>query len=158
LGGGFLGQRAISDAAFDKLEADRVAEDSTRIRIALDYEVRLLKNYGATNSLWDNTYDEVGAGDHEGFASDMPPSDVSEIFGLDGVVGVGPDGSPRVGGIVGAADEYDPLPADLADPAILARMYDPDGEVGSGTCGVADSTSCSKRCRTARSTWPPRAR
>jgi methyl-accepting chemotaxis protein len=140
-GAGFLAQRATADSAFDRLEAEQVSEDAARIRIALDYEVRLLKNYGATNSIWDNTYDDVIASDREAFSSDMPPADVREIFGLDGVVGVGPDGVPRVGGLVGASGDYEPLPPDLADPATLGRMYDPNSEPGSGACGVADSAA-----------------
>src|SRR5688500_1675928 len=97
VGGGFLAQRSIASAAFDRLEAGQVAENAARIRVALDYEVRLLKNYGATNSLWDNTVIDLATGDQEAFNADMPPGDVQQIFGLDGVVGVGPDGAPRVG-------------------------------------------------------------
>ena len=38
---GFLAQRQITSMAFDHLERDQVSQDAQRIRIALDYEVRL---------------------------------------------------------------------------------------------------------------------
>jgi methyl-accepting chemotaxis protein len=133
----FLAQRAIAGDAFDGLEANRVAEDAKRIGIALDYEVQLLRNYGATNSIWDNSYTDVLNGDTEAFAADFSPTDLHDIYGLDGVIGVGPDGTARVGGIADGSDAYIPPPADLADSAVLSKMFDPNSEPGAGVCGVA---------------------
>jgi sensor domain CHASE-containing protein len=65
----FLAQRAIAGNAFDGLEANRVAEDAKRIGIALDYEVQLLRNYGATNSIWDSSFTDVLDGDPDAFTA-----------------------------------------------------------------------------------------
>jgi hypothetical protein len=111
----FLAQRGIAGSAFDGLEEIRVAEDARRVGIALDYEVQLLRNYGATNSIWDSSFTDVEGGDADAFAADFPPGDLRDIYGLDGAMGVGPDGTARVGGIADGSDEYAPLPADLAD-------------------------------------------
>ena len=138
LGVVFLAQRGIAGAAFDRLEEIRVAEDARRVGIALDYEVQLLRNYGATNSIWDNSFIDVQGADADAFAADFSPTDLPEIYGLDGAIGVGPDGTARVGGIADGSDVYAPLPPDLADPAVLSRMFDPNSEPGSGMCGVAN--------------------
>ena len=45
---GFLIERSITTAAFDRLEAAQVAQDAGRLRVALDAEIRVLRNYGAT--------------------------------------------------------------------------------------------------------------
>jgi len=138
LGVVFLAQRGIAGAAFDRLEEIRVAEDARRVGIALDYEVQLLRNYGATNSIWDNSFIDVQGADADAFAADFSPTDLPEIYGLDGAIGVGPDGTARVGGIADGSDVYAPLPPDLADPGVLSRMFDPNSEPGSGMCGVAN--------------------
>jgi methyl-accepting chemotaxis protein len=137
LAAGFIGLRGIAAGAFDRLEEIRVAEDAARIRIALDYEVQLLRNYGATNSIWDDSYTSVAMTDQEGMLAAFPPGDLQDLYGLDGVIGVGPDGSFRVGGLAADGDAYTPLAPDLADPQVLRRLFDPDAEPGTGTCGMA---------------------
>ncbi|MBG0828975.1 PilZ domain-containing protein [Planomonospora sp. ID67723] len=133
---GFVVQRQITVAAFDRVEADQVAQDAQRIRIALDYEIRLLSDYGATNSIWDSSFADVREADGTAFEADFPPSDIRRIYGVDGVVGTGPDGTVRVGGMVGAGSAFAPLPADLAEPALLHRLFAADAEAGSARCGV----------------------
>ena len=52
----FISQRWLSNAAFGGLESDQAAQYAQRVSIALDYEVRLLANYGSTNSIWSGSY------------------------------------------------------------------------------------------------------
>lgn len=136
LAAGFLTLRQIAGSAFDHLESVAVAEDAQRLRIALDYEMQLVQNYGATNSLWDSSFADVRDSDAETFAADFPPADVREDYGLDGVVGVGPDLGIRVGGLVDSGNRLVPLPGDLAGPAVLGTLVDPAAPAGAARCGV----------------------
>lgn len=136
LAAGFLAQRQVADSAFDHLESNSVAEDAQRLRIALDYELQLISNFGATNSIWDSSFADVRDADAETFAADFPPADIREDYKLDGVVGVGPDLSVRVGGLVDASNAWTPLPADLAAPAVLGQLVDIGAAAGAGRCGV----------------------
>jgi methyl-accepting chemotaxis protein len=136
LAAGFLAQRAVAGSAFDHLESVAVAEDAQRLRIALDYEVQLIANFGGTNSVWDSSFTDVRDSDAETFAADFPPADIREDFNLDGVVGVGPDLSIRVGGLVDAENRLVPLPAELADRDVLRTLVDPAAAAGDGRCGV----------------------
>ena len=136
---GFLAQRQITAVAFNRLEQDQVSQDAQRIRIALNYEVRLLSNYGATNSIWDASYTEVRTADRNGFSTDFPPADVHRIYGLDGVLGVGPDGRLRTGGLTGDSATFTALPAGLTDPALLGKLFNPAGAAGTGRCGAVEA-------------------
>ncbi len=64
--------RAVTVSAFDHLEAQGVARQAEQLRVALEGQLRLIANYGATNSIWDNSYAEVAHADESGFASDFP--------------------------------------------------------------------------------------
>ena len=134
MGVGFLAQRQVATSAFDRLEAHQVAQDAERIRVGLDSWVTLLRNYGATNSIWDSSYADVRSGDPAAFASDFPPADVRGIYGLDGVVAVAPDGVVRAGGIADG-ETWAALPAGL-DAARLRELFDPRAQAGDGRCGV----------------------
>ncbi|GAA3137871.1 hypothetical protein GCM10010466_30960 [Planomonospora alba] len=138
---GFAAQRHITVTAFDEVEADRVAHDAQRIRIALDYEVRLLSDYGATNSMWDSSYTDVRTADRAAFETDFPPQSLRSMYGIDGVVATAPDGAPRLGGLAGPQTGYAPLPADLAEPSALRRLFDIDAEAGKARCGVVRTSA-----------------
>jgi len=137
---GFGVQQVITTHAFDALEADQVAQDAQRVRFGLESDVRLLANYGSTNSIWDNSYTDVEKGDAEAFAGDFPPADVRGLYGLDGVLGVGPDGTLRAGGVVegtSGAEHYVAPPAGLATASELSRLFDPAAGPGKARCGLA---------------------
>lgn len=140
MGAGFGVQSRITTSAFDRLEADQVEQDAQRVRIGLDAWVALLRNYGATNSIWDSSYADVAGGDPGAFASDFPATDVKTIYGLDGVLGVAPDGRLRVGGLV-RGEGYVVPPGRLATRATLAGLFDPAADAGDSRCGVVDSGS-----------------
>lgn len=131
---GFAAQQQITTRAFDRLEADQIAQDAQRVRIGLEAHVRLLANYGATNSIWDNSYADVHAGDRAAFLSDFPPDQVRGIFGLDGVLGVAPDGTLRVGGLVDGTRFAAPPPG-LTTAAELGRLFDRGAAAGASRCG-----------------------
>ena len=133
---GFFAQQRITTGAFDRLEADQVAQDAQRVRIGLEARAALLQNYGATNSIWDTSYDDVRTGDRSAFAADFPPADLTGMYGLDGVLGVGLDGTLRVGGLA-AGDRYVAPPAGLNSAADLSRLFDPAAKAGHARCGVA---------------------
>jgi methyl-accepting chemotaxis protein len=132
------GAERITTSAFDKLEAAQIAEDAQRVRLALDNWSSLLHSYGATNSIWDASFDDVARGDQTAFTSDFPPADLTSMYSVDAVIGVGLDGSPRVGGLADG-DSFAPLPAGVATATDLARLFDPAGEAGVGRCGVVVS-------------------
>jgi methyl-accepting chemotaxis protein len=133
---GFLLLRQVATGAFNGLEARQVAQDADRIRIGLDNQARLLTAFGVTNSIWDDAYYAIGNDDDETFLADFSPATQHDTNGLDGVLGIGPDGTPRVGGMTTGADEFGALPAGLDDPALLRKLYDPDAAAGTPTCGV----------------------
>jgi methyl-accepting chemotaxis protein len=138
--GGYVVQRQINDYAFNRIEASQVSQDAQRVRIAMEYELRLLFGFAATNSVWDNTFDDITGADREAFVEDFVPGDLSELQSIDGALGVGPGGDLRVGGLV-SGDGYTDPPADLVTPKTLGTLFDPAAAVGDGTCGmVATST------------------
>jgi methyl-accepting chemotaxis protein len=131
----FVGQWQLTTRSFDRLEGDQIAQDAQRVRIALDYEVALLTNFGATNSIWDGSYTDVATRDADTFASDFPPSDLTKIFGVDGAIGVLADGTIVAGGIADG-DAFRPLPAELSSAALLRGLYDPAAAPGTPRCGM----------------------
>jgi methyl-accepting chemotaxis protein len=133
---GFFVQEQITTGAFDHLEADQVAQDAQRVKIGLEGEARLLGDFGASNSIWDSTYDEVQKADQTSFLADFPPEDTHTIFGLDGILGVTKDGSLRVGGMI-KDDSFVAPPTGLDRSDILARLFDPAAAAGVSRCGVA---------------------
>jgi methyl-accepting chemotaxis protein len=137
---GFVVQQRITTGAFDRLEADQVAQDALRVKIGLEGRAALLRNYGATNSIWDNSYVDVHTGDKAAFTGDFPPGDVLTIYGLDGILGVGKDGRLLVGGITDGK-AYQAPPAGLATPAELTRLFDPAAKAGDARCGVAGTAT-----------------
>jgi methyl-accepting chemotaxis protein len=132
---GFAVQQQITTRAFDRLEADQIAQDAQRVRIGLDSYVTLLSNYGSTNSIWDNSFLDVQRGDKVAFDSDFPAGDIRTLYGLDGVLGVAPDGRLRTGGLV-EGDRYVVPPQGLATAADLARLFDPAAKAGVPRCGL----------------------
>jgi methyl-accepting chemotaxis protein len=133
---GFAVQQRITTGAFDRLEADQVGQDAQRVKIGLEARAALLANYGATNSIWDNSYNDVRDADRAAFAGDFPPGDVLTIYGLDGILGVSRDGRLVVGGVTDGKNYITP-PSGLADPTDLTRLFDAAGPAGKARCGVA---------------------
>jgi methyl-accepting chemotaxis protein len=140
--GGFAVEARVTSSAFDDLEAAQIAQDADRIRIGLDGQVQLLTNVGATNSIWDDAFAAVGTGDQAALIEAFPP-DVTGSLGVDGLIGIGPDGTVRTGGLRGEGAAYAPLPAALIDAALADRLYQRGAEPLTGTCGAvrADPTA-----------------
>jgi methyl-accepting chemotaxis protein len=135
LGAGFVVQRKITSDAFDNLEASQVAQDAQRVQIALDGEVRILQNFGSTNSVWDDSYNDVRTGDGAGLAESFDPTTLHATYGVDGILGVGPDGSLTVGGLTDGKRFVAP-PSELSSAAALAELADPNAKSGAGHCGL----------------------
>src|SRR5262245_22116715 len=134
----FFALQAIATGPFEDLEANQLARDAKGLRIALDGEVALLSTFGASDSQWDDSANEVAASDNAGFAVTFAPSYQRATEVADGVLGVGLDGTPRVGGLATDpnSEVLTPPPAELRDPALLRRMFDPEATIGDGVCGV----------------------
>lgn len=130
-----IGAEKITTLAFDGLEARQVAQDAQRVRIGLDGWTALLRNYGATNSIWDSSFEDVRTANHDTFGQDFPPSDLTSVYGLDGLLGVGLDGSLRVGGIV-HGEAYATPPDGLSTASALSALFDPTAAAGDGRCGT----------------------
>jgi methyl-accepting chemotaxis protein len=143
---GFLLLRQVATSAFGDLEARQVAQDADRIRIGLDGQARLLTAFGVTNSIWDNSYLDVARSDRTAFAADFPPDVQHDANSLDGILGVGPDGALRVGGLTTGSARFTAPPAELADPSMLKGLYDPSGAAGTATCGVLAADSAYLFC------------
>jgi methyl-accepting chemotaxis protein len=137
---GFAVAQQITTRAFDRLESDQIAQDAQRVRIGLDSWAALLHHFGATNSMWDATFSDVRTGDQESFTADMPPDEARRIFSLDGVIGVGPDGGYRVGGMIDD-DRFRRPPGDLGSAAVLRQLYDSGAAAGTARCGVIQAGS-----------------
>jgi len=137
-----VGQRWLSNAAFGHLESDQASQDAQRVKIALDYEAKLLGNYGATNSIWDGSFNAVAKSNEKAFVSDFPPGQLPTVFGIDGLIGVGPDGSYRVGGMAAAnASAYGALPASLSSSGGLSALVTPGAKAGQSTCGLLSAST-----------------
>ncbi len=137
---GFLVEQRIAANAFDRLEADQIAQDAQRLRLGLESGVTLLHNYGATNSIWDSSFGDVARSDEVGFLADFSPHDLRTLYGLDGVLAVGPDGALRLGGLA-EGDTYRRPPAGLISAPDLARLFDATAQAGSGRCGVTSTSA-----------------
>ncbi|WP_426503791.1 methyl-accepting chemotaxis protein [Dactylosporangium sp. McL0621] len=135
----FLVMQAITTNAFERLEARQVAQDAERIRIGLDAQAQLLSAFGATNASWDNSYHDIGASDVEGFTADLPPAAQLEVTDMDGLLGIGTDGTLRTGGMTSSGDTYLPPPAQLRDPAILRTLFDPAKKAGDTLWGIVSA-------------------
>jgi methyl-accepting chemotaxis protein len=140
LAAGLFAQQRVTTSAFDDLEARQVAEHAQRVSTALNYEIQLLSNYGSTNSIWDSAYDDVTNGDAETFAEDFPPTDVKDLYGLTGVLGVDVDGTVRTGGIA-TGEAFVNVPEQLQNPALTKSLFDSAAEAGTGTCGLLTAGS-----------------
>jgi methyl-accepting chemotaxis protein len=136
---GLVVERLVVSRPFDRLEASQVAQDAQRLKIALNSEALLLSSFGSTNSIWDDSYRAVVASDRAAFAEAFPPDVVHGVNGLDVIVGVGNDGAVRAGGVI-TGTRYAAPPAELTDPSLVRRLFDPAAEAGEATCGVLHST------------------
>ncbi len=136
----FLLLRLVATGPFDDLEARQVAQDADRMRIGLDGQARLLTAFGVTNAIWDNSHLDIARGDRAAFTADFPPDAQHEANDLDGILGTGPDGRLRVGGLTTGTAAFTEPPAELADPALLQRLYDPAGAAGTAVCGVLSTS------------------
>jgi methyl-accepting chemotaxis protein len=135
----FLVMQLITTVAFERLEARQVAQDAGRIRIGLNSQAQLLTAFGATNAVWDNAYNDVGNSDQEGFAADFPPEAQSSANDIDGMFGIGVDGTLRVGGMTTDAPTHGTPPPQLRDPAVLKDLFDPSAEPGVSRCGIVSA-------------------
>ena len=95
-----VGQRLIASSAFNALESATVAGDAHRVAVAVTYETRLLNGYGATNSIWDSSYDDVSKADRASFLSDFPPSELRRMYQVDAAIGIDAAGRVRAGGLI----------------------------------------------------------
>ncbi|WP_433221704.1 methyl-accepting chemotaxis protein [Dactylosporangium sp. CS-047395] len=139
LGLALLVMQQITTGAFQQLEAQQVAQDADRIRIGLDSQAQLLRTFGATNAVWDNTYQDIAGADPARFAEDFPPATQHTANDLDGVLGIGTDGMLRVGGMTDGTDTYRPPDQALADPTVVRRLFDPVAGAGHASCGLVSA-------------------
>ncbi|MGI5184676.1 methyl-accepting chemotaxis protein [Dactylosporangium sp. CA-152071] len=135
----FLVMQLIATGAFERLEARQVAQDADRIRIGLNSQAALLTAFGATNAVWDNAYHDVGNSDKAGFAADFPPEAQSSANDIDGMFGIGADGTLRVGGMTTDQPTHGTPPPQLRDPAVLKQLFDPSAAPGVSRCGVVSA-------------------
>jgi len=135
----FLVMQLITTSAFERLEARQVTQDADRIRIGLDAQAQLLTAFGATNAVWDNSYRDIGTSDRDAFAEDFPPAAQRSVNDVDGLIGVGPDGTFRVGGMTTDAETFGSPPQALQDPAVLRELYDPAAAPGKARCGIVSA-------------------
>ncbi|GAA1804111.1 hypothetical protein GCM10009682_27320 [Luedemannella flava] len=136
---GFLALQQITTSAFDGIEARQVAQDSDRLRIALDGEMRTLQSYAINDAEWDETFYAVAKADTDSFNYEFPPAFVATMD-FDGLIGIGPDGSVRVGGLI-ENGTYVPMPADVNTPAVLRSLIDPTAKSGVTQCGMINSSA-----------------
>ncbi|GAA3342419.1 hypothetical protein GCM10020358_37330 [Amorphoplanes nipponensis] len=151
-GAGFLVLQQVTTRAFDGLEARQVAQDADRIRIGLDGQARLLTAFGATNAVWDDTYQDIRDADRAAFGDDFPPDATHAASDLDGLLGVSRDGRLVVGGYTSDAPGFGTPAPQLTDPALLSRLYDPAGRPGAARCGIVSADAMYLFCGTA--TYP----
>lgn len=139
LAAGFAVQQRVTTHAFDRLEAKQAREDAERVRVALEYELQLARNYGSTNSIWDDSYQAIESGDQEAMAAAFIPPDLHKLYGLDGVVGVDNSGVIKAGGFSGEGETFLPVPQPLQVSTLLATLFDASASPGTGQCGVVSA-------------------
>ncbi|MET7420256.1 methyl-accepting chemotaxis protein [Dactylosporangium sp. NPDC005555] len=135
----FLMMQLITTGAFEHLEARQVAQDADRIRIGLNSQAQLLTAFGATNAVWDNSFHDIGNSDGAGFAADFPPEAQQSVNDIDGMLGVSLDGTLRVGGMTADQPAFVQPPAQLRDPVVLRKLFDPAARPGESRCGVVSA-------------------
>lgn len=137
-GAAFLFMQQVTTGAFDGLEARQVAQDADRIRSGLDTQARLLTTFGATNAVWDDTYQDIATGNKEAFVEDFPPDADESAGNFDAILGVDLDGRLVAGGMSGGTAFQTP-PDGLTDPQVLGRLYDPAAKAGTARCGIVSA-------------------
>ncbi|MEV8507072.1 methyl-accepting chemotaxis protein [Actinoplanes sp. NPDC051475] len=137
-GAAFLFMQQVTTGAFDGLEARQVAQDADRIRSGLDTQARLLTTFGATNAVWDDTYQDIATGNKEAFAEDFPPDADESAGNFDAILGVDLDGRLVAGGMSGGTAFQAP-PDGLTDPQVLGRLFDPAAAAGTARCGIVSA-------------------
>jgi methyl-accepting chemotaxis protein len=125
--------------AFDELEQREATTEADELRVSLDQHAQRLQDFGVTNAIWTSSYDDIRHGDKPGFAEDLPGDVLAGKYGITAAIGVDHDGNPRVGGLV-TMGGYQAVPAALADPALLKRMFPAGGDPGAYTCGLVSVT------------------
>ena len=138
--GGFVGQRVVSTTAFDRLEAQDIASQAQQVKMGLESWRDLLEAYGATNSMWDGSFEDVRTADAATFAADFPPGTLQAGFNVDGILGVSLDGRLVTGGIP-KGDVYVAPPPPLDDPALLRTLFDPAAQAGESRCGLVTTSA-----------------
>lgn len=128
-------QRAIT-SSFDNLESVSASESAKQIGVALNYEAQLARLYGATNSIWDDSFQALSEKNQEAFAEAFVPSDLHNVYGFDGVLGVSLDGEYRVGGLTNGENTFLDIPMELRQQSLLRSIFDPDSGAGEGKCGM----------------------
>jgi methyl-accepting chemotaxis protein len=132
----FLVMQQITTGAFDSLEARQASQDAERLRIGLDGQAQVLEVLGATNAVWDVVYQIVADADTTEFDENYPPDTVPSVYDLDGLLGIGPDGDLRVGGMADGSTAYRAPSGALGDPAVRRKLYDPAAPAGTAACGI----------------------
>ncbi|HZC72784.1 MAG TPA: CHASE4 domain-containing protein [Jatrophihabitans sp.] len=89
--------------------------------------------------MWDDSYLSVKNADEAAFSSAFEPDSIHSVFGLDGIVGVGPDGRYRTGGLVAAGDRFARPPASLASQQALTRLSGAQLKLAHDHCGLTDA-------------------
>ncbi|PRX20920.1 methyl-accepting chemotaxis protein [Actinoplanes italicus] len=128
----------VTVSAFDRVERAEVGREGEELRVAISAQAQRLRDFGVTNSIWTELYENVAAGDARQFTIDLPPDVLSDQYGISGAMVAGKDGRIRAGGKI-SGTEYAPAPAPLDDPATLSA-YLRDGEPGESKCGLTSVT------------------
>ena len=126
--------------SFSTLEERQVGEQATVLTGLLANQAQRLTDFGATNSVWDDLYQEIASSDDSGLARDLPAGEQQRIYGFDGLIGIGPDGRRRVGGLI-ADGAYRAPTGSLGDATLLRTTVPRSQPPGAARCGLLDSAA-----------------
>ncbi|HET8977476.1 MAG TPA: methyl-accepting chemotaxis protein [Solirubrobacteraceae bacterium] len=140
----YLILQSVTTSTFDRLERRSIASQAARISSSLGYERTLISNLVSTNSEWDSMYSAVGARQANAMASLLPASQMSQSFGLGGLIALDEAGRVVSGGTVsGTGSSYRPAPGPLAaalgSPRVLFTSSAPGGTTKCGVLGASGS-------------------
>jgi signal transduction histidine kinase/CheY-like chemotaxis protein/HPt (histidine-containing phosphotransfer) domain-containing protein len=137
---GFGAAYVVTMSAFDRIEASEVAKAGQQVQTALESRIAVLNDFGSTNSIWDNTYADVARANERAFSRDFQPQQLANLYGIDGIIGVGLTGGVRVGGTAKSSSEaFGPVPPGFLDPTLVRKLFDPHDPAGSGQCGFVST-------------------
>jgi methyl-accepting chemotaxis protein len=122
----------ITLGGFDRVEQQLLVREAEELRVALSESAESIADFGTAKSL---EYLDLADFDQVRFEAAFPPRQMSDIYELSAIAGVGLDGELRVGGLL-ESTAYGRLPDAFRDPMVLRTLTTTDA----AGCGLTSAS------------------